>query len=220
MSESAPPALSPRSSFPDLVAAALRAPETLRTLLGSESGARHRFAALILCAMAVVGLLMATFSGGAQLLAVPLKVALGTLVAMLVCLPSLFVFSNLAGSDIGVRQATGSMLLAVAVLALVLVALAPIALVFSLSTNSSVLVGWIHVGFLLVGAWFGGSALSRVWGAAAEQRSSGASVWMLLFVIVLLQLSTTFRPLIGEYAPLDLADKKVFVEHWVGDPAD
>ena len=216
---SPPPPEPPTGDFGSLVTTCLRQPEALRRLIGEEASTRTRLLVMILPAMALVGLLMATFSGGFQLRAVPLKVVAGTLAAMAVCLPSLFVFSNLAGSGIDFRQALGSMMLAVAVLAMVLLALAPVALVFSLSTDSSALVGWIHVGFLLVAAWFGGSALKRVWGPSAES-GSPAGLWMVLFVVVMLQLSTTLRPLLGEYEPLDFAEKKVFVEHWLGGEDD
>lgn len=202
--------------FSDLVATSLRQPEALRSLLRSDASAVIRLLTLIVPAMAMVGLLIATFSGGAQFLWVPVKVVLGTLAAMAVCLPSLFVFSNLAGSNVDLRQAIGSMVVAVAVLALVLLALSPVAMVFSLSTDSSVLVGWIHVAFLLIGGWFGGTALRRIWESEREARSQAAGFWMVLFIVVLLQLATTFRPLIGEYRPLDLEDKKIFLEHWLG----
>lgn len=221
MTETTPPTdAQPPNSEPlktelpsDLVATALRQPEALAEPIGHDTRTFLRLAALLLPAMSIVGLLMGTFSGGWQLVVVPIKVMLGTVAAMAVCLPSLFVFSNLAGSRIDLRRALGSMTLAVAVLSFVLLALAPIALVFSLSTDSISLVGWIHVLFLLAAAWFGGSALGRAWGATAGG-SSPAAIWMLLFVIVLLQFSTTLRPLLGEYAPLALDEKKIFIEHW------
>lgn len=163
--------------------------------------------------MATVGLLLATFSGGMQFAVVPAKIVFGTAAAMIVCFPSLFVFSNLSGSAIDLRRAIGSMTLAVAVLSFVLLALAPITLVFSLSTESVRLLGWIHVMFLFVAAWFGGEALGRLGTENARHRTA-AGLWMMLFVIVLLQLSTTLRPLLGEYEPLHLDERKIFLEHW------
>jgi hypothetical protein len=212
---------SPESARPGdlstLVAACLRSPEMLRASIGQDPSARTRLLLLVIVAMAFVGFLMAAFSGGLQVLAVPLKVIAGTIAAMSVCLPSLFVFSNLAGVQVGIRQALGTMLVAVVVLALVLVAVAPVALVFALSTESTAVVGAIHVLFLLIAARFGGAALSRIWADDGGGRSGAATWWIVLFVVVLLQLSTTLRPLIGEYQPLDLSDKKIFFEHWLGD---
>ncbi len=215
----------------DLVATSLREPESLGGSLAHEPRLPLRLLALLLPAMAGVGLLIASFAGGAQFLAVPIKVVVGTAIAMVVCLPSLFVFSNLTGTRVRLPEAIAAMTLSVAVLSFVLLALAPIALIFSLSTDSEVVVGWIHVLFLLVASWFGGAALRRVWlmrepsstagsDAPSERRGTSASIWMMLFVVVLLQLSTTLRPLVGPYAPIDLADKKIFLQHWFGSERD
>ena len=222
MTEQTPPTASvppgpdsSRTALPnELIATALREPEALSGSIGQQTRLIIRLAGMLVPALAIVGSMIGLFSGGWQLLAVPIKVVLGTLAAMVICLPSLFVFSNLAGSRIDLRRAVGSMTLSVTVLSFVLLALAPVALVFSLSTDSIPLVGWIHVLFLLVAAWFGGSALRRVSGTTSEG-TSPAGIWMLLFVVVLLQLSTTLRPLLGDYEPLALSEKKIFVEHWL-----
>ena len=233
MSEPAPnptPAPPPEEQgLGSLIATTLRAPEALRDAL-DHSAATKLSAAVIVPTMATVGLLVASFAGGSQYWAVPLKVVAGTLVAMAICLPSLFVFANLTGSRIEVRQALGSMLVAVSVLALVLLALAPVGWIFSVSTDSRALVGGIHVLFLCCAAWFGASALRRLWfdegsgatndaGAASMARGGRrrtAGLWMLLFLVVLFQLSTTLRPIVGDYEPLDLSAKMTFVEHWFG----
>jgi hypothetical protein len=201
-----------------LVTACLQKPEVLHPYLDTRSIVK--LGAVIAGSMVVVGLVMATFSGGAQLLAVPLKVSLGTLIAMGLCLPSLFVFANLSGSRMDLRQAAGSMIVAVAVVALALLALAPVALVFSTSTDSVSLVGSIHIAVLLIGVWFGGRALKKVWTMKGSWGASAAGLWMLLFLVVLLQLSTAFRPLIGPYESIDLSDKKIFVEHWLDPDAE
>ncbi len=43
---------------------------------------------------------------------------------------------------------------------------------------------------------------------------TGALVWAGVFFLVVLQLSTTLRPLVGEFDGLSLADKQFFLEHW------
>lgn len=198
----------------ELVSASLRYPEALPQALAERPSAGGKVLAVIVGCSAAIGVLMATFAGGAQLIAVPLKTLAATLVAMVVCLPSLFVFANLTGVWLDVRRGFQSMLIALLVLALVQLSLAPIALIFSLSTDSAGVMGTIHVVFLVISALFATRALSRCWTAAGGAASSTAAVWMLLFVVVLLQLGTTLAPLLGDYAPLDLSRKRFFLADW------
>ena len=74
-----------------------------------QSGAGGLIAALlvsgVLCSL-IYGFVVGTFSGGTQLWAAPVKVAAGLLVAALICLPSLYIFSCLGGAQarrVGVR---------------------------------------------------------------------------------------------------------------------
>jgi hypothetical protein len=39
-------------------------------------------------------------------------------------------------------------------------------------------------------------------------------LWGFIFVLVVLQMSTTLRPLLGIYEPLRANEKKFFVTHW------
>ena len=48
----------------------------------------------------------------------------------------------------------------------------------------------------------------------SHSRSPTARIWTLLFVVVLLQLSTTLAPMLGAYAPLDLSQKRFFLAGW------
>jgi hypothetical protein len=213
-SSEGPDELQNPSKLGELVSLCLQSPERLQAKLRDDN--LIKLGMLILFSMAIVGFLMGAFSGGAQLIAAPIKIVIGMLVAMVLCLPSLFVFSNLSGAQIDMRQAIVSMILAISVVALLLLALAPVALVFSLSTDSQALVGFIHIMLMIVGAWFGGAALNKVWNKGKSTFSMAAGIWMLLFLVVLFQLATSFRPIIGTYEELNLSDKMIFLEHWLG----
>ncbi len=39
-------------------------------------------------------------------------------------------------------------------------------------------------------------------------------LWMVIFGLVLLQMSTTLRPIIGKHEPLQFGEKKFFMAHW------
>lgn len=97
-----------------------------------------RCAAALLAITAVCllgyGVVMGTFSGGAQWWAVPLKVALGMLFSALICLPSLYIFACLSGGKQSLPEVGGFLLLALALGSILLVGFAPIAWIFSQTT--------------------------------------------------------------------------------------
>ncbi len=160
-----------------LVSASLRDPETLTPALAARLSTSGKILAVIAGSTVAIGVLMAAFSGGAQFIAIPLKMLAATLVAMLVCLPSLFVFANLTGVWLDLRRGIESMLIGLLVLALVQLSLAPIALIFALSTDSTGAMGTIHVVFLLISALFASRALALSWSAAGGARSPTARIW-------------------------------------------
>jgi hypothetical protein len=102
-----------------------------------------------------------------------------------------------------------------ALITVLLLGFAPIAWVFSQSTESEVAMGVVHLGFWLVATVFGlrflGAGFRRLNG-----RSSGVlRVWMLLYVVVGLQMTAALRPLIGTADSLLPAKKKFFLAHWM-----
>ncbi|MGE5208952.1 MAG: hypothetical protein ACM3KL_06435, partial [Alphaproteobacteria bacterium] len=62
---------------------------------------------LSLVAMAAYGVVVGTFSGGAQLWIAPAKIAIGTFLSMMICLPSLYIFACLSGIDARLRTVAG-----------------------------------------------------------------------------------------------------------------
>ena len=74
--------------------------------------------ALALVGMAAYGVVVGSFSGGAQMWIAPAKLVLGTLFSILICLPSLYIFAGLAGIDVRLRTVIGVLFAAVALSAL------------------------------------------------------------------------------------------------------
>src|SRR5207248_7539858 len=54
--------------------------------------------------VAIYGTVVGAQSGGAQMWIAPAKLGLGTLLAMLICLPSLYIFTCLGGIDAQLRS--------------------------------------------------------------------------------------------------------------------
>ena len=68
------------------------------------------FLVLGLAGMAIYGVVVGSLTGGTQMLIAPVKLALGIFVAMLICLPSLYIFASLGGIEARIRSVAGTFL--------------------------------------------------------------------------------------------------------------
>jgi len=193
--------------------ALLRAPANVVQELSENRAAFARLLGLVAACMMMTGLVVASFSGGFQYLAVPFKLALGLLFGAGLCLPSLYIFACLTGTRHSFRGVAGALLMGLGVQALILTAFAPVAWIFSQSTSSTAFMGGLWVVMLLVSAGFGLGLTGRVL-AATGQPVRALRIWSLMFVVVTLQLATNLRPLVGAYEGVGLADKQFFLDHW------
>lgn len=168
-----------------------------------------------LVSFGVFGLLLGSFSGGVQLWASPLKVTLGITIAVLICLPSLYIFSALDGLDARLGQIATVMLSAVALAGLLLLGFAPVIWVFSASTDSLAFMGFLGLIFWVIGLYFGSRLLLQAAGSLGMQSTRYLKTWLTIFIIVTLQMSTSLRPLIGKADTLLPPEKKFFLQHWI-----
>jgi MFS family permease len=174
-----------------------------------------------LVGMALYGLVVGALSGGQQLLFAPAKMTLGTLLAMLICLPSLYIFACLDGVEAPIRTIAGTMFAAVCLSALLLIGFAPVSWIFSQSTDSTVLMGILHLLFWAVGITFGLRLLNQAAGVLDDtavvppRGRRHLRIWNLIFVVVCLQMTTALRPIIGTSETFLPREKKFFVAHWL-----
>lgn len=164
--------------------------------------------------LGVFGFLLGTFSGGDQLWAAPLKISLGMLAALLICLPSLYVFSALAGIDARLGQITVLLLLMAGLTGLLLVGFAPVVWVFSQSTDSVGFMGFLALVFWLISLGFGARLLFRAADALQAGSRSYLTLWWTIFLVVTLQMSTSLRPIIGAAETFLPTEKRFFIQHW------
>jgi hypothetical protein len=170
--------------------------------------------AIALASSVIYGFIAGTFSGGLQLWAAPVKITGGLLFAGVICLPSLYVFSCLAGATAGLRQMIGLIAGLLALTALLLVSFAPVAWVFSQSTESVVAMGTLHLIFWGVATLFGLRFLQAGFEHHQARTNAGLGVWMVVFLMVCLQLTTALRPILGRADTFLPTEKKFFVTHW------
>ena len=217
---SAPPAapsLAPNAKLGTILDALLKRPVVLIHSLCETKPSRHwlLLALFAVPAFALYGLLMGSFSGGAQLLAASAKVSGGTLLSALICLPSLYIFACLTGAEVSLRGLAGVLFAALALTGLLLLGFAPVAWVFSQSTDSVAFIGTLHLLFWTIAAWFGLRLFSHMANALRVPERTHLRVWMAIFVLVCLQMTTALRPIIGtseHWLPLE---KKFFLAHWM-----
>jgi hypothetical protein len=167
----------------------------------------------ILCSL-VYGLVVGSFSMHDQLWAAPVKLALAMLLSALICLPSLYIFTCLSGSQARLAEMCGLLTGLLMLMTLLLVGFAPVAWLFSQSTNSIVWMGVLHLIFWFIAAFFGLRFLEAGFSHTKARSSAGLNTWIIIFILVVIQMTTALRPIIGTSKTFLPTDKKFFVTHW------
>jgi hypothetical protein len=195
----------------------LRQPRRVTYQLGQPGPGR------LIAIMAVVtvvcsltyGVVVGAFSGGAQLWSAPIKVTAGLLLSVVICLPSLYIFACLGGSRARPGEVAGFITGLAMLMTILLIGFAPVAWIFSQSTESVVVMGVLHLAFWSISAYFGLRFLSAGFCARKDCSGGGIKIWMIIFVLVMLQMTTAVRPLIGTAETFLPAQKQFFVSHWL-----
>lgn len=169
---------------------------------------------LALLGMAAYGVVVGSFSGGAQMWIAPAKLALGTLLSIVICLPSLYIFACLTGIDTRLRTVAGVLFAAVALGSLLLIGFAPVAWIFSQSTDSVAFMGALHLILWAIGISFGLRLIGAMSRLLSGYPRSHMKLWGLIFVVVCLQMTTTLRPIVGTSKDFLPGEKKFFLAHW------
>jgi len=167
----------------------------------------------VLCSV-IYGVVVGTFSGGPQLWEAPIKITAGLLISALICLPSLYIFSCLGGSQARLVEVFGLVAGLLSLMTVLLIGFAPVAWVFSQSTDSVPAMGALHLVFWLISTYFGLRFLHNGFAHLSAQRSGGLQVWMIIFLLVALQMTTALRPIVGKAGPFPPPEKKFFLTHW------
>lgn len=197
------------------IEAVLREPRRIMFAL-RQPGSGAVIAALLVIAVlsaAIYGLVVGSFSGGTQWWAAPVKIAGGLLVSALICLPSLFIFATLGGATARLAEVFGILAGKLALTTILLIGFAPVAWVFSQSTESIAWMGTLHLGFWIVAAFFGARFLHAAFAHLVKSRA-GINVWTIIYLLVALQMTTALRPLLGTSENFLPKEKRFFLAHW------
>jgi hypothetical protein len=208
--------LAPIRGLAGVLEALLRRPRGVLHHLSGADAPRLIGMMLFIAAVgaALYGVVVGTFSGGAQLWAAPAKITGGLMICGVICLPSLYVFACLTGSTARLGDVAGMIAGLLALMTLLLFSFAPVAWVFSQSTESVAAMGALHLVFWLIATYFGARFMYRGM-ARLGARSEGAFYfWITVFVLVALQMTTALRPLVGRSDTFLPKEKRFFLQHW------
>ncbi len=194
----------------------LRQPRRLMFQL-RQPGAGRLIAAMLFttffCSL-VYGVVAGTFSGGPQLWAAPVKIALGLLISATICLPSLYIFTCLSGSQARLTEVCGLLAGLLMLTTILLVGFAPVVWIFSQSTESLAWMGALHLIFWFVATLFGVRFLKAGFSHSSAKSHAGVNVWIIIFLLVAVQMTTALRPILGKADTFFPTEKKFFLGHW------
>lgn len=210
-----PPPLPNSPGLRDLFEALLRHPAAIAAHPGTSGGrVLGIFGMIALLSLAVYGFVLGTFACHEQLWAAPLKVAAGLIFAGLICYPSLYIFSCLAGSSASATRLAAILGGMLALAGLLLLGFAPAVWIFTQGTTSFGFMGTLALAAWLVALGFGFRFLKTALAQHAASRRAPLTIWCTVFLLVTLQLTTSLRPILGRSDRLLTDEKKFFLQHW------
>jgi len=198
-----------------LFEALLRRPaELARHNVTEGRSALAGFGIIAVVSILVFGFVLGTFAYGDQLWAAPVKLGGGMLFAGLICFPSLYIFSSLAGSSASAAKMGGLLAGMLALAGLLLLGFAPALWIFAQGTASFGFMGFLAIASWLVALAFGYRFLRTALRETGATQSTPLIIWVSIFLLVTLQLSTSLRPILGQSDKFLTTEKKFFLAHW------
>lgn len=161
------------------------------------------------------GVAMALYGGLPAAGMTVLKAPAIALSSILLCLPSLYVFSAVGGCPLSPSQAFAVGGGVVGMIGLLLLGLAPVAWLFAVSTKSCAFTVLFSVTAWFIAVGFARRFINQLRTVPSFSRTTGMKWWLLIYILVSLQMITTQRPLLerpgsGWY----LGKKQFFLVHF------
>lgn len=199
-----------------LFEALLRSPQNLIRRLGEPGhGALVPFLVIAIVSMLIFGLVLGTFAMNEQLWAAPLKVTAGLLIAGLICYPSLYIFSCLAGSQASASQLAATLAGMLALGGLLLLGFAPAVWIFTQATDAYGFMGFIAFIPWFIALGFDFRFLRGAVSSTGARSNLPLFVWSSIFLVVTLQMTTSLRPILGRSERFLTNEKLFFLQHWM-----
>ncbi|MFC1853226.1 hypothetical protein ACFL27_23760 [candidate division CSSED10-310 bacterium] len=211
------PVLPTRFNHFELIEFILKAPTAIINdiNINPRTGMVSRFFGIMLLSLVVYGVILGSFSGGNQYWIAALKLLYGMTLSVFICLPSLYIFTSLNGIDKKFSQVFSILLLAMSLSTILLVGFAPIAWIFSQSTDSVVFMGFLHLLIMAGSLYFGLKMLLSTFNTNSGRQAGYLALWIIIFVFVIMQMTTAMRPLLDISVTFFPTEKKFFLVHWL-----
>lgn len=170
-----------------------------------------------LAIFALYGAIMGFFAGGVQIVFAAVKMPLIIVGALLVCLPTFYVFNSLSGSRLSVSQVFLALLVFAGFLSIFLIGFAPIVWFFGLTSGTEAFMAWLHIAVLAASFALASKSFHLFFSylgfkAGAEFSASKhfITAWQVIFVIVACQLAFYFKPLMIS-GPFHTGERGIFL---------
>lgn len=213
-----PPLEAPLPDQPDmktLFEALLRRPHALvARLADGKHGATGRFILMAVVSFLLFGFVLGCFAKHEQLWAAPAKITAGLLFSGVICFPSLYIFSTLAGARVSIPQLAACLAGALALAGLLLLGFAPAVWIFAESTDSFGFMGSLAIGSWIIAVVFALRFLKAAIIATGGAQKAPLMIWSAVFLLVTLQMTTSLRPILGRSTEFLTQEKKFFLQHW------
>ena len=217
----APPPIPPGLAPPEtrnVASTLLKNPRRIsETIAGQKNLLRSSLALLLMAIVChvVFGLAVGLFGGWTVAAMDMVKIPLVALCSLLLCFPSLYVFTCVAGSPLSLAQTFVLGCSCLAMAGLILVGLAPVAWLFAVSTKSVSFVTMLAFLIWLVAVGFVGRYVDKLGGHPLFRRLAGIKLWFFILILVTLQMATCMRPMLSK--PDDgwwTSEKQFFLSHF------
>jgi len=154
--------------------------------------------------LALYGAVMGSTHSLWQAVSAAVKLPVLFLVTLIICIPALYIFSVLFGSNQRLHQSIALVLSAITITAVLLLSLAPITFFFMLTTSGYQFFKLLNVLFFAIAGIVGMVFLSRGMRLAASNQQEGTKMrglilylWIILYAFVGSQMAWTLRPFVG-----------------------
>ncbi len=149
-----------------------------------------------LCFHAIYGFAVALFGGWNAAMMTIVKAPLIALCSLGLCLPSLYIFSCVGGIRVTLSQTFALATSILAMIGLLLIGLAPISWLFSVSTERVAFPTLMNVIGWLIAVGFAANLLRYLKKTQTLRQTLGLKWWLIIYIIVSFQMATTMRPLL------------------------
>ncbi|MEI6562850.1 MAG: hypothetical protein WCO42_00930 [bacterium] len=183
----------------NIVTALLKSPEAVVEVIANGKNALRNGLTLLAAAVvfhAIFGLAMGLFGGWPVALMDAVKGPLTALCALTLCYPALYVFACVGGAPLTFARAFVLGASCLAMQGLILVGLAPVAWLFSVSTESLSFVTMLVVCIWGVALSFAVRFIAKLQEHALFSKAAGIKTWLFILALVTLQMATCLRPML------------------------